>query len=107
MRVLRIVLRIAAWLAILPAAFVFAAWVHLHTKLARRIARDEALVMLDESIQGSIRVGYVKRLDADHIVLHDVSVFDPQGRRVIYADRLSANPDLFALARGTIRFDDV
>ena len=96
------------WVIFSVLALVASAWLHVFTPLARDVLRDVALEQVNRSIEGRIAVGHIGELDYGHARISELAIYDPQGRRVVYLDEVTVEPDMAAiLFEGTIHFDSV
>ncbi|MEM9192486.1 MAG: hypothetical protein AAGF12_25150, partial [Myxococcota bacterium] len=78
---------------------------HLQLPLAREAARVEANTKLSALLKGDLEIGRIETLRRDLIVARDVVFLDPNGQRVIEADRVELVFDIDAgLSRGVLRF---
>ena len=87
-----------------PAALALSALYHLDTPLGHRVVAELLDREVSALIRGRLVVGGVERARLDDIVVRDAVLFDPHGRPVITADRITLAIDPLAALRGTLRF---
>jgi hypothetical protein len=98
--------RLLLWLLISAVALAASAVLHLRTDLARRAARDILNDLVSGEIRGRLAVGRIEELGPGRVVARHAALFDPEGRRIVTADRLVLVPDLDRLLKeGTLRFE--
>jgi hypothetical protein len=100
MRVVIVLGWILAGIVLLLASAVY----HAQLPLARRIVRDTVNKFVTGEISGELAIGRLDQVSLDHVVARWVSLYDPNGRRVIVADRIDLYPDFAALRGNTLRF---
>ncbi|HET6332212.1 MAG TPA: hypothetical protein VFG30_03330, partial [Polyangiales bacterium] len=100
MRVVIVLGWILAGVVLLLASAVY----HAQLPLARRIVRDTVNKFVTGEISGELAIGRLDQVSLDHVVARWVSLYDPNGRRVIVADRIDLYPDFAALRGNTLRF---
>ncbi|HEX2676799.1 MAG TPA: hypothetical protein VHM19_09170, partial [Polyangiales bacterium] len=93
MRRLSAIPKLLGWLVLAGAALALSAWWHAGLPIARSAARDALNQVASQAMRGALVVGRFDELDDKHIVARHVALFDPDGRRVIVANRLELTPD--------------
>jgi translocation and assembly module TamB len=96
--------RTARQLAVVALALVLSALLHLKTELGLSVATDLLNVYVSKLIAGRLEAGHVEALGLERIVVRDVSLYDPNGMRVIYGEEIVLAIDPFAALDGTLRF---
>lgn len=92
------------WLALAGLALAASIAVHLSQPIARRVAVQLIHQVLADEIRGELRIGALERVSRHAIVGVDIALFDPQGRLVVKAERLTLVPELESLFEGELRF---
>lgn len=72
---------------------------HLGMPVARTATAKILQTYLNGLLKGTIEIGSIARLAGGNATVHDVQVFDPQGRLVISVKRLDASIDLVGLTQ--------
>ena len=101
---MRRLLRWSCWSAVIVSAIVASALWHLDTSLGRRLARTILNDYVSGEMVGTLEVGPIKQLRLWKTIVHDTSVFDPQGDRVIFGKRVELKIDPIAALKGKLRF---
>jgi len=104
MAAIRLLLRLFRWAILFAVALALSAVGHLNTETGRRAGRVIANVLISDLIAGRLDIGRIDRLFPDRIVVHDVSLYDPRGTRVIHGDEIVLVLDVGAAIDGTLRF---
>ncbi len=91
------------WVLLSIVALAVSVAVHVTSSVAREAVRTTVTTLASDEIRGRLTIGHIATMRAGRIVIHDVSVFDAHDRRVLYAERIEAVPDLWALAGGVVR----
>ncbi len=101
---LRGLFRLAFTLVALALSLLGSTLLHLRTELGRQVGRDLLNTYITQLIAGRLHAGRIEELGLDRIVVRDVSLFDPNGTRVIYGDTIILKIDPWAALDGTLRF---
>jgi translocation and assembly module TamB len=94
----------AIQIVILCLALLTSALLHLKTELGLAVATDLLNVLVSDLIAGRLEATQVEELGLERIVVRDVSLYDPNGSRVIYGEEISLTIDPMAALDGTLRF---
>lgn len=92
------------WAAFAVACLLVSTVLHLDSRLGCRIGRVVANVLVTELIAGRLEIGRIDRLSLDGIVARHVSLYGRDGTRVIQANRIYLEIDVWAATRGVLRF---
>ncbi len=104
-RVARFLGRLLLWLIVSTVALVTSAAIHLRTDLARRAASDLLTDFVSGEVRGRLAIGRIEQMGPGRVVARHAALFDPDGVRIVTADRLELRPDLSALwNEGKLRF---
>lgn len=91
------------WISAALACLLISVAVHLRLPRARIVVRELLDTWVSDAIQGEIEVVEVSRLALDRIVVHGVTIRDPEGRVVIHAEEVSLWPSWSDLLHGRVR----
>src|SRR6478609_1068457 len=86
-------------LSVFTLSLALGAVLHLGMPVARTATAKILQTYLSGLLQGTIEIGSIARLSGGNASVHDVQVFDPQGRLVISVKRLDASIDLIDLTQ--------
>lgn len=100
-RWLRRLVLVLLLLLLLPVLLVGGALLYVSTEAGAELVRLQVLETLGESFAGRIDASKVE-LSGNHLVLHDVKLFTPEGELVAFIPRLETDVDFAALANDTI-----
>ncbi|MGD8858953.1 MAG: translocation/assembly module TamB domain-containing protein [Myxococcales bacterium] len=93
------------WAAVLAALCVVATTIiHLQLPIARRVANEWLNDVANDAIAGTLVVGSIDTMTLHELGFSHVVVFDPDGRVVIRARRVTLIPDWDAILDGEVRF---
>ncbi len=101
---LRALVRLAFTLAMLVLALVGSALLHLRTPLGRQVGLDLLNVYVTQLIAGRLHAQRIEEIGLERIVVRDVSLYDPNGTRVIYGETIVLVIDPWAALDGALRF---
>ncbi|MBC7172741.1 MAG: hypothetical protein H5U40_09955, partial [Polyangiaceae bacterium] len=68
---------------------VVSALLHVRTELGRHVAKDLLNFYVSQLIAGRLHAEHVEELGLDQIVVRDVSLYDPNGTRVIFGEKIT------------------
>lgn len=88
------------------AAVAFGAVLHLDLPVTRRAAQQLLGNSLGGLFKGTITIARLERLDAGGLTALGVEVKDPEKRRVLWAQRLDIQVDLYGVVTRVARFFD-
>ncbi len=93
------------WISVAAVGLVASAIFHTQTPLARRIVRDQVNSFVNGEILGRLEISHIESMTAAGIVCRNTSVYDPDGRRVIWGERVFLVIDYqAAIDQGVLRF---
>jgi len=104
MRVLRALVSPLWWIVLIALTLSASVAFHFDHALTRIVARDLTNNLVSDLIKGRLELGAVDVLTTEHVIAHDVSFYDAEGRRVIWAEEVELGFDLAAARAGTLRF---
>jgi hypothetical protein len=98
------VLIVLGWILAGTVLLLASAVYHAQLPVARRIVRDAVNKFVSGEISGELAIGRLDSVTLDHVVARWVALYDPNGRRVVMADRIDLYPDFAALRGNILRF---
>ena len=93
-----------SWLLLGVVCLVASALFHLDTSLGRGLARQILNDYVSGEMAGSLAIGPIEQLRLWKTIVHDTSVYDPQGDQVIFGKRVELKIDPIAALAGKLRF---
>lgn len=101
------VFAVIAWTIIGVLALAVSIFIHVRSAATKNFVQTLAQDLVAENVRGRLTIGSIERLTGRYVVINDVRIFDPSGREVIRASRVSARLNLGALTRGLIHIPEV
>ncbi len=99
--------RFLFWVALTTLALFVSLAVHLNTDSTRGVVRNTLVDFANGEISGRIEIGEIETLLPWKVVARKGAVYDENGQRVLFVERLVAVPNLAALFSGWIHFVQV
>lgn len=100
--------RMRVWLTrlLLPVVFLLSLGagllIHLDLPASRRAAASILESILNDTLEGTLRIGSLSRLAGGGLGVEDLEVFDPDGRKTLVIEQLTADLDLLDLLDRTL-----